>query len=432
MVDPLDVTKPRPDYVKAGFLGATAIGVSLSLVLVISRGVVSPAVSGIFIVFIAVGELTPVRLPGQRIASPIASAGALGCAMLFDIGGRPHTPHLAQVVVVVATGGVLGVAVRWVGGRASRWTDVGRLIVLAAVVGAGFRLSAPHSPDLMRLADVKNGLRWVALLMIALAVFGVVVDVLIAALLRIGRQQAAFGLLVRDEFRATAGLSAAVVATGALTALATPTMQLYALPIFVLPLLLTRFAFRRFAAIRTTYLQTIRSLSRVTEVGGYVEDGHAARVSELAGAIGHDLGLTEAELLDLEYAALLHDIGQLSLVEPIPGGSTLVVAPVERRRVAELGADVIKTTGVLDYVAEVVARQADPYRRHREPPDRTLPLESRIIKAASAYDDLVGVAGNREVVADALERLRLGMAYEYDPRVVASLARIVSRRTFGL
>jgi len=90
---------------------------------------------------------------------------------------------------------------------------------------------------------------------------------------------------------------------------------------------------------------------------------------------------------------------------------------------------VIKTTGVLDRVAEIVARQADPYRRHREAADDTLPIESRIIKAVSAYDDLVGNSDNPDVGADALERLRLGMAYEYDPQVVQALGHVVTRKT---
>ena len=42
--------------------------------------------------------------------------------------------------------------------------------------------------------------------------------------------------------------------------------------------------------------------------------------------------MSDAELLDLEYAALMHDIGQLSLTEPIPGGATVVAAPTEQRR----------------------------------------------------------------------------------------------------
>jgi hypothetical protein len=422
------VTDTRSDRFRTVFLIATGAGVVLAATVAIAQGIVDPAVAAAFVAFVAAGEITSVRLPGNRLAAPLASAGALGYAMLFDVGRQPVDLRLAQVVAVVSVGGLVGVAVQWAGGRAPRWTDVGRLALLATVVGAGFRLSAPEALTSDGLDSFKNELRWVAILMITLAAFGSIIDVIVAALLQTGRQQAAFGFLVRDEILATAGLSAAVCATGVLTALATPTMQLYALPIFGVPLLLTQFAFRRFAAIRATYLQTIRSLSRVTEVGGYVEDGHARRVSRLALAVGRDLGLSERELLDLEYAALLHDIGQLSLIDPIPGGSTLVVAPIERRRVAELGADVIRTTGVLDHVAEVVARQADPYRRHRQPPDDTLPLESRIIKAASAYDDLVGATGSGELVADALERLRLGMAYEYDPKVVDSLAQLVGRR----
>ena len=92
------------------------------------------------------------------------------------------------------------------------------------------------------------------------------------------------------------------------------------------PLLVTQLAFRRYAGIRATYLQTVRSLARVTEVAGYVESGHSRRVSRLAVAVGRELGMPERDLLNLEYAALMHDIGQLSLLEPIPGGATVLVS----------------------------------------------------------------------------------------------------------
>ena len=129
------------------------------------------------------------------------------------------------------------------------------------------------------------------------------------------------------------------------------------MPVFTVPLLVTQFSLRRYAAIRATSLQTIRALSRVTEVGGYVEPGHSRRVSTIAVALGRELALNEADLLDLEYAALMHDIGQLSFSDPIPGGATLVVAPAERRRIAELGAEIIRTTGTLERVAEIVEGQ---------------------------------------------------------------------------
>ena len=100
--------------------------------------------------------------------------------------------------------------------------------------------------------------------------------------------------------------------------------------------------------------------------------------------------MSDADLLDLEYAALMHDIGQLSLAEPIPGGATVVAAPAEQRRIAELGADVIRQTGVLDGVASIVEQQAEPYRRAHDVQRRDVPLAARIIKAVNAYDDLVG------------------------------------------
>ena len=137
--------------------------------------------------------------------------------------------------------------------------------------------------------------------------------------------------------------------------------------------------------------------------------------------------MSEDELLDLEYAALMHDLGQLSLTEPIPGGATVMVDAAEQRRIAEMGAEVIRETGVLDRVADIVERQADPYRRPHETVDATLPLASRIIKAANAYDDLVGDSRESTRRLEALERLRLAMAYDYDPRVVSSLARVVER-----
>lgn len=407
-------------------VAVVALGCAAALVVTLVHGVVRADVAAAFVALVAVGELLQVRLPGDRPAAPIATSAALGYALVFAVGGQPVSQPIAQVVCVVGLGVAAGSAVQLLAGRRPRGSVVARRVVAAAVAGLVFRATAPHNLATLRVSQYKNDLRWVALLMVAVVALTGIIDLALAAFVRSSGRRVAFGWMLRDEIGAGAGLWAAVGATGVLMALATPSMKLYALPIFCVPLLLTQFAFRRYAAIRTTYRQTIRSLSRVAEVGGYVEAGHAHRVSSLAVAVGREMGLTEAEITDLEYAALLHDIGQLSLTDPIPGGSTLVVAPVERRRVAELGADVIKTTGVLDRVAGIVARQADPYRRHREAPDESLPIESRIIKAVSAYDDLVGESQGLESTADALERLRLGMAYEYDPAVVETLTRIVA------
>jgi response regulator RpfG family c-di-GMP phosphodiesterase len=214
-------------------------------------------------------------------------------------------------------------------------------------------------------------------------------------------------------------------------------MGLGALAVFTAPLLVTQVAFRRYAGIRATYLQTVRALAKVTEIGGYVETGHSERVSRLAVAVGRELGIHEPELLELEYAALMHDIGQLSLHDPIPGGATVLVSRHDQQRIAELGAEVIQQAQVLGSVAEIVRRQNEPYRRAEAGTEGAArgseptgpPLSSRIIKAANAFDDLVGSSLDPGRAAAAVQQLRLDTASEYDPNAVEALSRVVNRRS---
>ena len=260
--------------------------------------------------------------------------------------------------------------------------------------------------------------------MVVVAVAAALFDAALAALVRVGRDRTPYGAALRDELSALLGLGSAIAATGVLISLAAQIMGLWALPLFMAPLFLVQFSFRRYAAIRETYRQTIRSLSRVTEVAGYTETGHSGRVSQLCLAVGRELGMSEQDLQDLEYASLMHDLGQLSLTDPIPGGATVMVAHADQVEIARLGSSVIRQTGVLDRVADIVERQADAYRRPHEAADLTLPLASRIIKAANAYDDLVGDSRESSRRLEAIERLRLSMAYDFDPIVVQTLARV--------
>ena len=385
------------------------------------HGLVDPAIAFAFAGFIALGELARITLPGGRDAAPIATAGALAYALLitFDQGDVEHSA--LQVVAVVAFAMLVGVFPHVVAGRAPSNDSMARRLLVIGFAAAIFRATGLDA----FVRDQEGYLQ--AIIMVAIVAATGAVDAALAAAVRAGTDRAPFLAVLRNEGRAQVGIGSAIGATGALIALAASIMGNWALPVFVIPLLLTQFSFRRYAAIRATSLQTIRALSRVTELGGYTEAGHSRRVSELAVAVGRELGMSDADLLDLEYAALMHDIGQLSLTEPIPGGATVVAAPADQRRIAGLGADVIRQTGVLDAVATIVERQAEPYRRAHHGNDLAVPLASRIIKAVNAYDDLVGESSETDRRLDALERLRLGMAYEYDPRVVDSMAKAIER-----
>jgi HD domain len=373
---------------------------------------------------IAIGELLMLRQPGGREAAPIATAAALAYALLLRVGELPGgqpIPRVAalQVITVTAVGMTVGALPHIAAGRPAGLTGMATRLVAVACVAFAFRPIAG--------TEVISGAShwWIAFIVMAfLVVFGWLAEAMIAALIRADDLGARFSVALWDEMRIQLPLGAAVGVSAMMITFAAEVMGLAELAVFMGPLLVTQVAFRRYSGIRATYLQTVRALARVTEVGGYVESGHSRRVSRLAVAVGRELGLAEPDLLDLEYAALMHDIGQLALPDPIPGGATVLVSPEDQRRIAELGADVISKAGVLDQVAELVRCQSWPSRGHDPEP----PVGSRIIRAANAFDDLVGGSTDRDRMAAALERLRLDTAAEYDPGVIEALSEVAGKR----
>jgi acid phosphatase family membrane protein YuiD len=395
------------------------------------RNVHDDRVAVAFGVLIAFGELLRLSLPGDRESAPIATAGALAYALLIKVGNT-FTGHSAQqVVTVTAIGMIIGALPHLAVGRPAR---VGGMAVrLLAVASVAF-LFRPLAGDAAVQRDWEVDLA----LGVSLVIVALLVEVVLSALMRADEQRARFWVTLVDEMRVLLPLGAAVGASALLIAFAAEVMGLASLAVFTAPLLVTQVAFRRYSGIRATYLQTVRALAKVTEIGGYVETGHSERVSRLAVAIGRELGIHEPDLLELEYAALMHDIGQLSLSDPIPGGATVLVSRADQERIAGLGAEVIQQAKVLGSVAEIVRRQNEPYRNVDFVPDPRAattegglsgpPMSSRIIKAANAFDDLVGGSLDAARATEAVHRLRLDTASEFDPRVVEALARVVHRR----
>ena len=368
---------------------------------------------------VAFGELLRLALPGGREAAPIAMVGAMSYALLLtepdDFQAKVQLPAVF-VLAVCAVGMMVGALPHIAAGRPAGVTGMCTRLVAVAGVAFIYR-SVVSSFVLSKPWELEAGV------MALLIFFGWLVDTVVGALIRADDVGARFSVALLDEIRLQWQLGLAVGASVIITVFSVQEMGLPVLVAFIGPLLVTQIAFRRYAGIRATYLQTVRSLARVTEVAGYVEAGHSRRVSRLAVAIGRGLGMAEPELLALEYAALMHDIGQLSLRDPIPAGATVLVSPADQERIAGLGADVIRQAGVLDEVAYLVRCQAWPARGH----DPVPPVGSRIIRAANAFDDMVGSSTDRDRSVAAIDRMRLDPV-RYDVDVVNVLSEVASRR----
>lgn len=377
------------------------------------QGVEDPGVALAFGALIAVGELARWGAqPGEREPAPLAAAGALAYALLGENAGHTTTHGVLQTVAVAVAGGLAGIVP-----HVARGCGPDRDHLARRVLTVGFAALCFQPLFNTGALAVHLGRPSYALFLLLLLLLTALCDAVLAALLHRARTGHPYGPLLRDQLRTLPGIGSAVCATGTVMALGAAVAGLWALPVFAVPLLLTQVSYRRYAAVRTTNRQTIASLARATEIAGCTPQGHARRVAELSRAVGRELGLTGSELTVLEYAALMHDIGQLSLVDPVEGGATALLPAEEQRRIALLGGAVVRQTGVAAAVAVVVERQADPYRDQ--------PLPARIVRAVNAYDDLAATTAGGGL--GALERLRLGTARDYHPDVVESLARVLAR-----
>jgi hypothetical protein len=380
----------------------------------------------LFLVAIALGETARLTILTGRETAPMSTAAALGLAF-STISADGRAPIGADVVIAVISAGMLvGQLLRRITGSVPQWGDTAARLIGAAVAPVLFRQVHFAGRTLLDWESEWNHRRWlVAVVMLLVGGVAMLVDLTLEACIRADLQESPLLPAVLDEYRSVGALATALVTSGALIALAEVAIGVASVPLFLFPLVLTYFAVQRYASIRTTYRQTIGALSSLTDLAGYTGTGHGQHVSDLAVAVGRDLGMSHRELTDLEYAALLHDLGQVALREPIPRGATVMAAPVDQQRIAQDGAEIVRSTGVLDQVATILQAQTTPYRQVREF-GQDLPLSSRIIKVANAYVDL---AGPDEVQDEhAMERIHLGLGYEYDPRVVDSLSRVLTRR----
>ncbi|MGW6690278.1 HD-GYP domain-containing protein [Streptomyces sp. NPDC054961] len=378
------------------------------------NGLADPGVALAFGTLITIGELAR-RDAVLRHPAPLGSAGALAYALLGQSAGQPTHHGVLQTVAVAVAAALAGIVPHIARGRCPAPDHLARRVLTVTFAAVCF-LPLHHSGQ---LEDRVGQGPYLVLFLVFLLGLTALCDAVLTALLSGARTGWPFGPLLRDELRAQLGIGSAICATGVVMALGVAVAGLWALPVFSVPLLLTQLSFHRITAVRTTYRQTITSLARATEIAGYTRPGHSRRVAALSCAVGRELGLSERDLTVLEYAALMHDIGQLSLVDPVPAGATAGLPAAEARRIAGLGGEVARQTGVPAEVAVVVELQADPYREQ--------PVAARIVRAVNAYDDLVGGTRHPGGSLEALERLRLGTGHDYQPEVVECLARVLAR-----
>lgn len=410
--------------------------VALLIFLLVSERQWPPTHSGVIAVWllvscivIVVADSRPITIVNGRKIEPIGMTVSIAMAMTVVLPGGVMVDVSAGYIALTAGLAAAAASVpRMVFmGHLPVLSDIAMRVVVTAIVALAVRADWGRRVSLQgALVEWEPSHHWaLALAMTGIAGVALSFQMMWWSYERAAQEHTVLRYALADEFKAVGTIGLGVISTAVSTALATRAVGALAVAIFVVPLVLLLMAVRRQAHVVDGQRQTVWALSKLTDQGGFTDPGHAARVARLAVPVGRQVGLSEPLLKDLEYAALLHDLGQLSLQRPIPGGATTHTSALDQRRVATAGATLLARTAELSRVATVVAHQATPYWRLEQLGD--IPMASRIVRVINAYDDLAGVSLDSATRMRALQRLRLGMGYDYDPKVLRELCRVLVR-----
>ncbi len=352
-----------------------------------------------------------VKLPiGGDLSAAYAVVAALPLAR--DASGRLFD-FPAQLAAVLA-----GLTALWVL-RSSRGHDQAYVLGASVRRSAGFAcyLLVSRFMDLLAYPEVMEAWKEIFVFLGA-ALVAFAVELGLGYLAR--RTRIAGDPLTLMVDLADLSVYASLTASGAMFGLAYWKVGWWALAVSMLPYAFAHGAFARFRDAKLTYSQMIKALGQIPEAAGHSRKGHAERCADLAVAVGAEFGMNSRDLERVEYAALMHDIGRISLNEP-----AVLQRGYTDSDIGAWGSEIIKEARYLEPVAEIVRRNHEPFRSPGQLRDDALPLASRIVRAVSAFDDALADTGSS---LEAMEILHRGSAYEFDPAVTAALRTVIDRR----
>jgi hypothetical protein len=193
--------------------------------------------------------------------------------------------------------------------------------------------------------------------------------------------------------------------------------------LFITPILAARQAFASYVAVNEQHEATLAVLVQALEAKDPYTGGHVARVARFARYIGTELGFSPARLRRLHDAALMHDIGKLTVSNRLlnkPGRLT----PSEYQQVRkheDISVQLVRRIEVLAPCAAAIDGEMHGVQA---------PLESRIIHVADAFDAMTSTRAYRQAMSQetAIQELHANCGHQFDAACVTALVRVLDRR----
>jgi HD-GYP domain-containing protein (c-di-GMP phosphodiesterase class II) len=191
--------------------------------------------------------------------------------------------------------------------------------------------------------------------------------------------------------------------------------------------------------LNRAYRGTVMLLSDVVEADDNYTADHCRGVVELVNAVADELEIDLEARQELEFAALLHDVGKIVIPNEIinkPGALDDEEFELMKTHTIEGQVLLDRVGGLLGRVGEIVRSCHERWDGNGYPDGLAgyeIPMAARIVFACDAYSAMTTDRPYRAAMSKetALEELWANAGSQFDPRVVSALSHVI-RQGFSL
>ena len=185
--------------------------------------------------------------------------------------------------------------------------------------------------------------------------------------------------------------------------------------------------------LKKSFITSVRIFSNLTELRAGKLAGHSRRVADLARSLAQQMGMSDAEIQDVMFAGLLHDIGKIGLSDELLAKPFSTLNNEERAQVMKhpvTGQVALMSLDKLKAAAELICAHHERFDGKGYPNSlagSAIPLGARILAVANEYDALQnGMLINQSLSPEkAHELIVKGSGQRYDPAVVDAFNKIL-------
>ncbi len=189
--------------------------------------------------------------------------------------------------------------------------------------------------------------------------------------------------------------------------------------------------------LETTNLEMVQALATAMEAKDQYTATHAENIATMAVAVGHHMGLDDGQLRELEYAAVLHDVGKIGVPGHILNKPDRLTA-LEYTRMTQhttIGERIVSRVDYLKPVARIVRAAHERWDGSGYPDGlagEEIPLLSRILFVCDAYDAMTSDRRYRAAMPheEARGELLGGSGTQFDPVVVEAFLTLIEQRSW--